>query len=131
MAVGKGADPKSDVDTPLPTTGILYLASPYTDPDSQVREARYQAVTSVAAQLVLQGRVVFSPLTMTHPIDKLIAGLEGTLGSDYWIKFDEQFMACCSDMAVLMLDGWDRSLGVRREIEYFSSRMKPITYLSA
>ena len=111
------------------TTGILYLAGPYTHPDPEVREARYHIITSVAAEIVARGRIVFSPLTMTHPIDKLLSKNTETLGSDYWVRFDESFMEFCSEMAVLMLNGWDKSSGVAREIKYFRERGRPIYYL--
>ena len=46
---------------------IIYLAGPYTHGDPQIREQRYNIITSVAADLISQGYIVFSPLTMTHP----------------------------------------------------------------
>jgi len=107
---------------------ILYLAAPYTHPDPVVRNERVQLVNAAAAELIRMGRVVFSPLTMTHPLDILLAKESETLGSDYWVKFDEAFMEFCSDIAVLRLDGWKDSSGVAREIRFFSERGRPIYY---
>jgi len=107
--------------------GIIYLASPYTNTDHNVSQARYMAVTQVAAQLVVQGKIVFSPITMTHPFDKIIAGAENTLGSDYWVKFDEAFMVACDELWILKLPGWDQSSGIKRETEFFTERgIEPI-----
>ena len=45
---------------------------------------------------------------MTHPIDMVLAGASNTLGSDYWVAFDEAFMEMCSEMVVIRLEGWER-----------------------
>jgi hypothetical protein len=83
----------------------------------------------VAADLISAGRIVFSPLTMTHPIDLLLAEHDSTLGSDYWVKFDEAFMDFCSEIAVLMLDGWEQSSGIARELRYFRDKGRPVHWL--
>jgi Domain of unknown function (DUF1937) len=111
------------------THHIIYLAAPYTHSDLAVREARFEQVTRVAANLIAQGKIVFSPLTMTHPIDRILADRDTTLGSDYWVDFDEAFMEMCAQIFVLKLDGWQVSSGVRREIQYFERAGKSVTYL--
>src|ERR1700692_1103713 len=88
---------------------VIYLACPYTHPDPDVRRRRFEIVTAVAADLIKSGRIVFSPITMTHPIDMVLAGASNTLGSNYWVAFDEAFMEMCSEMIVLTLDGWEQS----------------------
>jgi hypothetical protein len=108
---------------------ILYLAGPYSHPDPDIREERYARITAVAAQLISKGRIVFSPLTMTHPIDRLLAGHSETLGSEYWVKFDESFMEFCSEIVVVMIDGWDKSSGVAREVKFFRDRGRPVHYI--
>lgn len=108
---------------------VIYLACPYTHPDPEVRKNRFDAATKVAADLIRSGRIVYSPITMTHPIDMVLAGETNTLGSDYWVAFDEAFMQMCSEMIVMRLDGWQQSSGIRREIEYFISHKKPIQYM--
>jgi hypothetical protein len=109
---------------------IIYLACPYTHADHRVREERFKSATAAAAELIRQGYIVYSPITMTHPLDVVLAGDTDTLGSDYWIKFDEAFMAVCSEMIVLQIDGWDQSQGIKREMDYFKSRGKPVRFLS-
>jgi hypothetical protein len=114
----------------MPARQIIYLACPYTHPSYSVREQRFNAATKVAAALIRQGHVVFSPITMTHPIDSILAGEEATLGSNYWVEFDEAFMDACSAMVILKIDGWNLSDGIRREIEYFRMQRKPIRFVS-
>ena len=105
---------------------IVYLAGPYTHQDSEVRLARYEAITLVAARLIEKSCIVFSPLTMTHPIDIIMSEEAETQGSDFWVEFDEAFMSACGQIKVLKLPGWNESNGVKREIEHFKGRqIKP------
>jgi Domain of unknown function (DUF1937) len=112
-----------------PVHHVIYLACPYTDPDPVIRQARFELATAVAADLIRAGHIVYSPITMTHPIDVLLAGASNTLGSEYWVAFDEAFMEMCSEMIIIRLDGWQQSNGIRREIAYFTGRKRPIRYM--
>jgi hypothetical protein len=107
---------------------IIYLACPYTDKNPQIRLRRFELATAAAATLVKRGLVVFSPITMTHPMDVALSG-DNTLGSDFWIKFDEAFMDICSELVILKIDGWEQSSGIRREIEFFKTTGKPISFM--
>ena len=107
---------------------IIYIAGPYSnnapidakkDASPKKREARVNAVTEIARQLVEDGKIVYSPLTMTHPID---IRMGKNPDSAFWVAFDEAFMAHCSRIVVLKLPGWDGSSGVEREIEYFKQK---------
>ena len=52
-----------------------------------------------------------------------------TLGSDFWVEFDEAFMDKCSEMIILQIEGWEQSSGVKREIEFFTNASKPISFM--
>jgi hypothetical protein len=108
---------------------IVYLGGPYTHPLPSVRKARFESVTRAAAELIERGRIVYSPLTMTHPVDLVLARDGDTLGSDYWVQFDEAFMEFCSEMVVLRLSGWKNSSGVRREISFFEKKGRPVSFM--
>jgi hypothetical protein len=60
---------------------LIYLACPYTHNAPEIMEERYKSATSAAARLIEKGHVVFSPITMTHPIDKILA--KGILPVDH------------------------------------------------
>ncbi|MEC4591908.1 DUF1937 family protein [Nitrospirillum amazonense] len=107
---------------------IIYLAGPYSNdapenPDvaasSEKRLARFNAITEAARHYVEKGNIVYSPLTMTHPID---LRMTNRLSSDFWVSFDEAFMEHCSRIIVLDLPGWDKSNGISREIEFFRNK---------
>lgn len=108
---------------------ITYLACPYTHPDLAVREARFRAANAAAAYLLERGTTVYSPISMTHPIDQVLARSGGTLGSAFWVQFDEAFMECCDRMVILKIAGWEESSGVKRETEWFTSRGRAIEFL--
>ena len=109
--------------------GIIYLGAPYTHLSPEIRLSRFEKVTCVAAKLIEQGLVVYSPITMTHPIDIVLSGHASTMGSDYWVAFDEAFMEFCSELVVLKLDGWEDSSGLAREIDYFRKKGRTVKFI--
>lgn len=111
------------------THQIVYLACPYSHPDMAVRLERFEASAHAAAELIRRGMFVYSPITMTHPIDLVLAEEGGSMGSDYWCDFDEAFMQICSEMVILTIDGWQDSRGIAREKKFFEASGKPVKYL--
>lgn len=106
---------------------LTYLASPYTHPDPDVRKARYDAACKKAAELMLAGKVIFCPIAHSHPIAMQMP--EGCdIDPDLWKKQDAPYVWMCDEMIVLQLDGWEKSGGVRHEIEVATSRRIPIHY---
>ena len=131
-ALGEDGAILSDVSVGGPKSApnkVLYLACPYSHKSRAVRERRFRAATKAAASLISQGNIVYSPITMTHPIDVELAGRTNSMGSDYWVTFDKAFMDFCSEIVVLRLSGWDQSQGVSREVDYFKMQGKPVRYM--
>ena len=93
---------------------LIYLSSPYSNPDPAVREQRFAAICRHAAAMMRAGKLVFSPIAHTHPIAQ-----HGELptGFDYWREYNEAMLDCCEELHVLMLDGWRESVGVAAEIK--------------
>jgi hypothetical protein len=110
-------------------SGIIYLACPYTDPSFEVRVSRFQAATKAAAALIKRGHIVFSPITMTHPLDLILAENQSTLGTEFWTAFDEAFMEVCREMVILRLDGWRESAGIERERQFFQAKGRTISFI--
>ena len=104
---------------------MIYLASPYTDPDPAVREERFRAVCRVAAELMRRGVLVLSPIAHSHPI--AAHGLPTTW--DFWETMDREHLKRCDELVVLMLDGWETSRGVQAEIRIAQELGKPVRYL--
>ena len=91
---------------------MIYLASPYTHPDPAVRQERFEAACRAAAALIGAGRIVFSPVSHSHPICQ--HGLPGDW--EFWQRQDIELLAACDEVVVLKLDGWQHSCGVKAEI---------------
>ena len=93
---------------------MVYLAAPYSHDDHRVEVERFNRINEIAGQLINEGMIIFSPISHSHPI-KESNKLPGTW--DFWKKYDYEFLKCCDTIIVLMLDGWDTSVGVQSEIK--------------
>lgn len=110
-------------------TERIYLATPYTDPDPAVRRARFEAVTRAAGALMQRRLVVFSPITMGHPISEACADIPGDFG--YWGRSCLSYLeGWATRLVVLTLNGWQASRGVTAEIAAARERGLPVEYLS-
>lgn len=49
---------------------LTYLACPYSHPDRDVRQRRFDQVNAAAAWLILNEQMVFSPISHSHPISE-------------------------------------------------------------
>ena len=105
---------------------IIYLASPYSHPDPAVREQRFHAACRAAVALLHAGRVVFSPIAHSHPLAQ--HSLPGNW--QFWEQYDRKFLERCDEVVVLMLDGWEESVGVQAEIRIARELGKPVRYLA-
>lgn len=103
---------------------MIYLASPYSHADADVREERFNEAVRHAAIYWQRGEVVFSPIAHSHPI-----ALHGISGEwEQWAEFDEAIIRACSLVRVLMLDGWLLSRGIKAEIEIAAVWDIPVEY---
>jgi hypothetical protein len=105
---------------------MLYLASPYSHAQAAVRDERFRAVCAQAAGMMRDGQILFSPIAHTHPI--LLAG-ELPTGWDFWERVDRAFLRRCDCLAVLMLPGWQESVGVQAEIAIARELNIPVSFL--
>lgn len=106
---------------------LTYLASPYSHPDPAVRHARFKAACRVAGGMLQKSRFVHSPIAHTHSIAELC---DLPKGFDFWAAYDERLLWACDDMIVLMLPGWEDSLGVQAEIQMAEQMGMLVTYLT-
>lgn len=106
---------------------MIYIASPYSHPNPDVRQARYEAACRTAVTLLRTGQIIFSPIVHSHPLAAF--GLPDDWA--FWGRIDRAMLEWCDEVVVLMLDGWDRSVGVREEIAYARALGLPIRYLPA
>jgi hypothetical protein len=103
---------------------VKYLASPYSHPDPAIREQRFQAACAAAAALIREGHVVFSPVVHGHPLAQ--RGLPGDWS--FWERHARWHLERCDEVVVLMLDGWEQSVGVQAELRHAGVLGKPVWY---
>jgi hypothetical protein len=105
---------------------VIYLASPYSHDDPAVRERRFEAACRAAAELIRQGRIIFSPIAHSHPLCRY--GLPGDW--EFWQRNATCHLALCDEVVVLKLDGWQQSVGVQAEIAMARALGKPVSFLA-
>ena len=103
----------------------IYIASPYSHPEDAVREQRYYDVVDYTARCLNAGEFVFSPIAQNHTI-ALHHKMPTTW--DFWSKIDYAMVDGAHTVRVLMLDGWDKSVGVAAEVEYAKANGKNVEY---
>lgn len=107
-------------------SNLIYLAAPYSHESSIVMVERVNRINFVAANLIKQGYVVFSPITHNHSL------LSNTLKScwEYWKNYDLTMLSRCDTLLVLTIEGWEDSVGVQEEIRHAEDLGKDIIYIS-
>ena len=105
---------------------LVYLATPYSHENPEVRLHRFYVVNRVAARLMSEGVHIYSPISHTHPIAE--AGAL-PLGWDYWESYDRAILSACCKMLVLRQLGWEESKGVTAEIAIAKELGLPIEYI--
>jgi len=110
----------------MPYGVFWYLASPYSRYIGGPEEAYIKA--SQAAALLIQAKIpVFSPIAHTHPIAEY-GGMD-KFDLSIWLPADRPFIQLAHGIIVLELAGWDKSHGVREEINAFRLMLKPIVQM--
>lgn len=103
---------------------MIYLASPYSHHHAIVRELRFHDACLALANLFRAGIPAFSPIVQGHPL-----ALQG-LPTDwsFWERFDRDHIQRCDSLVVLVLDGWQESVGVAAEIRIAAELGRSIGY---
>jgi hypothetical protein len=86
---------------------------------------RHKTVNATAANLMKRGFVVFSPLTHTIPLSQI-----GVWDDFDWLKPDLEILSVCTAMIIIDIDGWKRSKGIKREIDFAKKHSIPIFHIN-
>lgn len=102
---------------------MIYLASPYTHPDPDVRKLRVQQTQLYTAARLVDGLTIFSPILYGKLFESVIGGnfLD-------WRMFNHDMIQRCSTVWILKLDGWAESAGIADEIAFADEICKPVVY---
>ena len=107
-------------------TQLIYLASPYSNPDDIIRILNYQNISKVAAQLISEGYVVFSPISYGH---HLLEFKDMPTDWGFWNNFCVTFLLKCDKLIVCKMRGWDKSIGVQAEIDIANKNSIPVEFI--
>lgn len=104
----------------------IYLASPYSHPDPAVREQRFHDVCTIAARLMQDGHIVFSPIAHSHPISQHMGN---ALDLEYWLAQERAFVEWADEVWVATLPGYFESKGVRQEMAWAREMGKNVGFV--
>ncbi|NWK78190.1 DUF1937 family protein [Aquitalea sp. LB_tupeE] len=108
----------------------IFLACPYGHADKVIVEHRFQIASAVAATMLRSGATVFSQVSMSHPINGYLTGLDPAAIGRLWGPVDTVFMEAMEELIVIDEPGWKESAGVAREIAFFQQRDRRVSLWS-
>jgi nucleoside 2-deoxyribosyltransferase len=101
----------------------IYLCCAYSHPDPEVREQRVQQADECAAWLLEQGYNVFSPLSHSHRIAHHMGNHND---GDFWVNLCMDFVDWCDVIAIMKIEGWNKSEGIKKELAWAVEDGKPV-----
>lgn len=96
---------------------IIYLAIPYTwNPTKS-----FEIANKIAADLMNEGHIVFSPISHSHPIADYLSP-ELRINQEFWMKQDLPLLQKCDEVFVVHIGSEgqtliDESKGVQKELQ--------------
>ena len=108
----------------------IFLACPYSHSDDSVVQDRFIECNKVAATIIECGHAVFSQVTMSHPINQALEKTEKANIGKMWAPVDAVFLDLMEELIILDLNGWDKSTGIKREIEFYQQRGQRVSLWS-
>lgn len=103
---------------------MIYLATPYSHSEPEIRRARFDLVTHVGAHLSKEGQAVLSPITQGHLFCRY-ESLPKHYG--FWKSICQEQLRACSALILLPLSGYKESIGVQDELAFAKRHNKPVT----
>lgn len=101
---------------------LIYLASPYSHNDPDIRQQRYEKVLQITAKMILKwGLIVYSPIVHNHHVALLHENRNEHVAFEFWEKFDTKMISRCDELWVYTIEGWNTSIGVNKEMKIAES----------
>lgn len=107
---------------------MIFLASPYRDPEPTVRQWRYEQACLFCCQHVMadiKRRPLYSPIVHWHPVAELDPLLHQK-DTAFWMALNRPMIEICDELWVLGLPGWRESEGVAAEVEVIKGFGRPV-----
>lgn len=106
---------------------FVYLASPYSHTDFNIRHQRHAQVASAVLEISRHLVPVYSPIVHWHAI-----AVEHSLPFDaeFWRTQNEPLIKSCDELWVLCIDGWRQSKGIGIELDFAHQCKKRTRYMT-
>lgn len=108
-------------------TGYIYLASPYSHRSPFVREQRYLAAMQEMVEHLRQGVAIYSPIVHCHELAKIV---DLPKDAAFWEAYNFTMLRGSRGLWLLMLPGWEESVGCAGEVEEALRLSLPVFYIS-
>ena len=113
------------MNTEIKLKKIIYLASPYSHPNDEIREQRFKEIAKISAELNSQGIIAFSPIVYGHT---LLDYKEMPTDWGFWQTFCLSFLQHSDELHVYKMDGWEKSSGIAEEIKFAEQNNIPVKF---
>jgi hypothetical protein len=105
---------------------MIFVAQPYFSPDEEIIANRVKIGAAYCGALLKQGFKCMSPVMFGSTI---LLHSELPIDFSFWDKLSFSYLAKCDVLHVLTINGWDKSRGVKAEMEYAKKNDMPIIYI--
>ncbi len=105
---------------------MIYLATPYTHKNDEIREIRFRQACMIGAKLIEEGHRLFSPIVAYHPMSWY-----GNFKTDYHTfgSFCKIHMSISTILYIAEFSGWEDSVGVASEMLLAEQQGLPIFHV--
>ena len=95
---------------------FIYLATPYTHKNPNIQKLRLDAAVRLNRNYIINGLTAISPIAFVN------AFIRADNTSEFappqtWLEWDIPILKRAEELWVMMMPGWDISVGVTREIK--------------
>lgn len=107
--------------------GFVYLASPYSHPDPEVRLSRFREALRAGAWLLSRRIWYYGPIQHAH-----IQATQFALPTDaaFWWDYNRTMLDRSSGAIMLCIDGWQQSKGMVQERDHAIVRGLQVQYMA-
>lgn len=107
---------------------ISFLSSPYSNDDAAVINERVYLTAKATAILLRRGEFIFSPILHGHAIVERESDVPGDW--KFWQAYCKKFIDVSDKVFVLIIEGWDKSIGIGQELLHAQLQKKKIIYIT-
>jgi hypothetical protein len=95
---------------------VIYLAAPYTSPDMDTRNWRFQRIRQALFGLWDAGQPAVCPVVLGHEYERRQRSGPREMPHEFWMVMARAQLSSCTSLYLLTLQGWRESEGVRQEV---------------